>query len=57
MRPTNTSIAVKVLVIEMLDQFGARDHAPGVVHQVGEQPVFVAGELDWIAVDRHAAGA
>ena len=41
----------------MLDQFGARDHAPGVVHQISEQPVFVAGELDRIAVDRDAPGA
>ena len=41
----------------MLDQFGARDHAPGVMHQIGEQPVFVAGELDRIAVDRDAPGA
>ena len=41
----------------MLDQFGARHHAPGVMHQIGEQPVFVAGELDRIAVDRDAAGA
>ena len=41
----------------MLDQFGAGDHAAGVVHQVGQQAVFVAGELDRIAVDRDAAGA
>ena len=27
------------------------------MHQIGEQPVFVAGELDRIAVDRDAAGA
>ena len=50
-------IAVEVLVVEMLDQFGARHHAAGVVHQIGQQPVFVAGELDRIAVDRDAAGA
>ena len=50
-------VAVEVLVVEMLDQFGARHHAPGVMHQIGEQPVFVAGELDRIAVDRDAPGA
>ena len=50
-------VAVEVLIVEMLDQFGARDHAAGMMHQVGEQPVFVAGELDRIAVDRDAAGA
>src|SRR6476660_7887034 len=28
-------VAVEVLIVEMLDQFGARHHAPGVVHQIG----------------------
>ena len=41
----------------MLDQFGARDYAAGMVHEVGEQAVFVTGELDRIAVDRDAIGA
>src|SRR4249919_1788887 len=50
-------VAVEVLVVEMLDEFGAGDHAAGVVHKVGEQAVFVAGELDRIAVDADAAGA
>ena len=50
-------VAVEILVVEMLDQFGARHHAAGVVHQIGEQPVFVRGELDRIAVDGDAAGA
>src|ERR1700730_13734664 len=44
-------IAVEILVVEMRDQLGARDHAAGMVHQIGEQPVFVRGELDRIAVD------
>ena len=61
MRPTNTSmvlrVAVEVLVVEMLDQFGARHHPAGVVHQVGQQPVFVGGELHRRAVDRDAPGA
>src|SRR5262245_14808378 len=34
-------IAIEVLVVEMLDQFRTRHHPAGVVHQVGEQPVFV----------------
>src|SRR3954462_11673626 len=50
-------IAVEVLVVEMLDQFRARHHAAGMMHQKGEQPVFVRGELDRIAVDGDAAGA
>src|SRR5260370_5123470 len=50
-------VAVKILVVEMLDQLGARDHAAGVVHEVGEQPVFVRGELDRVAVDRDTAAA
>src|ERR1039457_7088928 len=51
------AVAVEILVVEMLDQLGARHHAPAVVHQIGEQPVFVAGELDRITVNRDAAGA
>src|ERR1700720_4478949 len=50
-------VTVKILVVEMLDQLGARDHAAGVVHQIGEQPVFVRGELDRIAIDGDPAAA
>src|SRR5882762_6524255 len=50
-------IAVEVLVVEMLDQFGARHHPPGVMHQVGQQAVFVGGELDRRAIDGDAPGA
>src|ERR1051326_5762544 len=44
-------VAVEILVVEVLDQPRARHHAAGVVHQVGEQPVLVRGELDGRAVD------
>jgi len=40
----------------MLDEFGARDHAAGMVHQIGQEPVFVRGQLDRRAVDADAAG-
>src|SRR5215204_5724142 len=50
-------VAIEVLIVKVLDQFGARDHPPGMVHQVGEEAVFEGGELDRIAVDAHAAGA
>src|SRR5215210_6347988 len=50
-------IAVEVLVVEMLDQFGARNDPPGMVHQIGQQAVFMGGELDRIAIDGHAAVA
>src|SRR6185436_1396509 len=50
-------IAIKVLVVEMLDQLGARHHATCVVHEIGEQPIFMRRELDRIAVDRDAPGA
>ncbi len=50
-------IAVEVLVVEMLDQLGARDHAAGMMHEIGEQAVLVRGELHLPAVDRHAARA
>src|SRR5690606_28358557 len=32
-------IAVEILVVEMLDQFGAGDDGSPVMHQIGEQPV------------------
>src|SRR6266436_4861348 len=44
-------VAIEVLVVEMLDQLGTRDHAAGMMHQVGQQPILVAGELDRVAVD------
>ena len=50
-------IAVEILVVEMLDDLAARDDPPRVMHQIGEQPIFVAGQLDRDAVDGHAAGA
>src|ERR1700676_927713 len=50
-------VAVEILVVEMLDQLGARHRAAGMVHQIGEQPVFVRGELDRIAVDGDPAAA
>src|ERR1700674_1161022 len=50
-------IAVEVLIVEMLDELGARHHAADVVHQIGEQPVLVRGEPHRIAVDRDAARA
>src|SRR5712671_1706849 len=50
-------VAVEVLVVKMLDQLAARDHAAGMVHEVGQQPILVTGELDRVAVDGHAAGA
>src|SRR3954463_7781953 len=39
-------ITVEVLVIEMFHQFGARHHLAPVMGEIGEQPVFLAGELD-----------
>src|ERR1700683_45258 len=50
----SVGVAVEVLIVEMLDQFGPRNDAAGVVHQIGEQPVFVRGELHGIAVNGDA---
>src|SRR5690348_39201 len=41
----------------MFDELGARDDSTGVMHQVSEQAVFVARELDRVAIDRHSASA
>jgi hypothetical protein len=50
-------VAVEVLVVEVVDDLAARDDAAGVVHEIGEQPVLVRGQLDVVAVDRDAARA
>src|SRR6266436_3196645 len=50
-------IAVEVLVVKMLDKFGARHDAPRMVHQVGQQPVLMRGELDRRASHRDPPGA
>ena len=49
-------VAVEILIVEMLDDLGARNHAAGMVHQIGEQAVFVRGEFDRRAVDDDASG-
>src|SRR5262245_55539490 len=50
-------IPIEVLVIEMLDQFAARNHPARVVHQIREQPIFMRRELHRIAIDCHPSGA
>src|ERR1700730_9382063 len=49
-------IAVEILIVEMLDQFGARYHAARMVHQVRQQPVLMRGELDRRATHRNPPG-
>src|SRR3954452_22996007 len=43
-------IPIEILVIEMLDQFGARHDATIVMHQIGEQPEFVGSKLHRLAL-------
>src|SRR3954462_12814639 len=43
-------IAVEVLIIEILDQFAARNHATGMMHEIREQPILVRRKLHGIAV-------
>src|SRR6476469_7738394 len=47
-------IAVEVLLVQMLDELGARHHALVVMHEIGEQPVLVGGELDRLATESDA---
>ena len=49
-------IAIEILVVKMLDDLAARDDPPAMVHQIGEQPIFMRGQLYRLAVDRHAPG-
>src|SRR5262245_32322909 len=48
------AVAIEVLVIEMLNELRARHDTAVMVHEVGEQPVLVRGELDGLARERDA---
>src|SRR6185503_1917710 len=43
-------IAVEILVVDMLDELGPADHLALVVHEVGQQFIFLGRELDRLAV-------
>src|SRR3546814_12302449 len=49
-------ITVEILIVDMLDQFGAGNHLALVVKQIAEQLVFLGVQLHRLAVQRHAAG-
>src|SRR6476661_7106951 len=49
-------VAVEVLLVEMLDQLGARHDALVVMHEIGEQAILVRGELDRLASERDPGG-
>ncbi len=55
-RPTKTSMVLesrsKSWSSEMFDQLGARHHLAAMMRQIGQQAIFLAGELDRIAVQR-----
>src|SRR5262245_27056915 len=49
-------VAVEILLVEMLDELGAGDHATFVQYEISEHAVFVRGELHRLAVDGDARG-
>src|SRR4029078_12751204 len=49
-------VAVEILLVEMLDQLGARDDALTVQHEISEHAIFVRGELERSPVHRHPRG-
>src|SRR5262245_59734706 len=49
-------IAVEILVVEMLDQFRARDHLAHMVHEISKQPELMGGELQRYAVEAGLGG-
>src|SRR3990167_795428 len=49
-------IAVEILIVDMLDQFGSADYFALVVHQVAQQLVFLRRQLDRLACAGDAAG-
>ena len=50
-------IAVEILVVDMLDQLGAADHLALVVHQIGQELIFLRGQLHRLAGLGHLARA
>src|SRR5258708_6058438 len=50
-------VAIEILIIQMLDQFGSGDNPALVVGQVGEQPILKRRHFDRVAVERHAIGS
>src|SRR6185312_69093 len=50
-------IAVEILIVKMLHQFGARNDLAAMMGEIGQETIFQAGELDRIAVQGHSAGA
>ena len=50
-------VAVEILLVKMLDDLAARDDAPSMMHEIGQQAIFVARELDRRVIDRDAPGA
>ena len=50
-------ITVEILIINMLDQLGPRNNLALVVHQVGQQFIFLRGQLHGLPTQRDAARA
>src|SRR5215472_16658068 len=46
-------VAIEILVIKMLNQFGAGHYPAFVMSEIGKQAIFERGELDRVAVERH----
>src|SRR6185369_98553 len=44
-------IAIEVLIVKMLHQFGARYYLAAMMGKISEQPIFLAGEFYRIAVE------
>src|SRR3546814_17886945 len=49
-------ITVEILIVDMLDQFGAGNHLALVVKPIAQQLVFMGGQLHRLAVKSPAAG-
>src|SRR3954447_20988618 len=43
-------VAIEILIVKMLDQFGPGNHPAAVMRQIGEQAIFQRGELHRISV-------
>src|SRR6185503_14704422 len=49
----HVAVALHVLFVHALAELGLREHLAGVQHELLDQAVFVVGQLDRRAVERH----
>src|SRR5258706_5110112 len=47
------AVTIEILIVEMLDELRTRHHPAVMMHQIGQEAIFVRGELDGLPGERH----